>query len=491
MAPSPKRTPPRGRPQAQKSDDELKPLRADDPRPQRVPQYPSTGRHGRHVEEAIPTTIYDMDRQDEEFPPTYDPADVSDGGYRPAFLYVEKGPGTGQLLQVRQGPLVIGRASVSELRLQHPSISRRHAQLTRHGERFYIKDLGSQNGTFVNRVRLATEIEIFPGDEVSVGNAVIRLRGPMKAEATPPPAHVAVEPRPRARQDEARGPRTLTLVLLAGTVGFALAAGVMLVLLKFPRPSPEQPTARPVALTPPPAPEPKAAAPVTPPPPPAAIKEAEEVVDAKIAEVMQAREPEPRPAAERPQPAPKQEPAAAKSKPTHAAQEAARAEILKRYEDGSFSAALELARSAEDQEMVGKLTSFEQSFKAAEEAFGKDDAEAAVKLYERALDRDERISPQGFSKYAEVIRGKLSTLLLQLGNAALDAGERDRALQTFQKLVKLDPANAEAKQALAKLTASPAKPKSRPAKAKARDEDAPNQNRVKTRSAIDDAFEDG
>ena len=115
----------------------------------------------KRAEEAIPTSIFDTEKHDREMQAQYG---AGQNAYKPAFLYVERGPGQGQLLEVKQGTLVIGRASVSELRLQHPSISRRHTQIRRVGEQFFVKDLGSQNGTFVNKTRIAAETEARPGD---------------------------------------------------------------------------------------------------------------------------------------------------------------------------------------------------------------------------------------------------------------------------------------------------------------------------------------
>jgi len=216
------------------NDEEVQPLRADDPRPQRVAQYPSNPRRpARKVEEAIPTSIYDVS-QDEEFQPSYDNRDVSDSGYRPAFLYVERGPGAGQLVPVHQGGMVMGRASVSELRLQHPSISRRHAQITRLGERFYIKDLGSQNGTFVNRTRIATEVEVHPGDEVSVGNALLKLRGPVQAAEAP--AFVPSIQERRSKVPQRKRSNAVRVGLVGGALGFLIAAVFVFAALKiFPR----------------------------------------------------------------------------------------------------------------------------------------------------------------------------------------------------------------------------------------------------------------
>ena len=96
-------------------------LQADDPRPQRVAQLPSNSAGGRRaakkVEEHIPTSIFDTEA-DQEMQAEYG---VQGSEQKPAFLYVERGPGAGQLLEVKQGTVVVGRASVSDLRLQHPS----------------------------------------------------------------------------------------------------------------------------------------------------------------------------------------------------------------------------------------------------------------------------------------------------------------------------------------------------------------------------------
>ena len=67
----------------------------------------------KRAEEAIPTSIFDTEKHDREMQAQYGGGATS---YKPAFLYVERGPGQGQLLEVKQGTLMIVRASVSELR---------------------------------------------------------------------------------------------------------------------------------------------------------------------------------------------------------------------------------------------------------------------------------------------------------------------------------------------------------------------------------------
>jgi len=65
---------------------------------------------------------------------------------------------------------LIGRSPECDVFLDDVTVSRKHAELVRDGERFTIKDLGSLNGTFVNRRRIETdETEIEDDDEVQIG----------------------------------------------------------------------------------------------------------------------------------------------------------------------------------------------------------------------------------------------------------------------------------------------------------------------------------
>jgi hypothetical protein len=215
-------------------DDEVAPLQADDPRPQRVPQFPAgSRRRARRGPGSAP-----REARDRELPARFDSGEYEDPGHAPTFLYVEHGPGAGQLLPVKQGVLVLGRASTSDLRLQHPSISRRHAQLIRHGDQLSLKDLGSQNGTYVNRLRLSAEVELRPGDEIALGNALLRVRGP--APAAEPPLAVASKPASSLRV----GMSTRRLVLLAAAMASLVAVILTLAAMRFAR-SRNEPT-RPV-----------------------------------------------------------------------------------------------------------------------------------------------------------------------------------------------------------------------------------------------------
>ena len=54
------------------------------------------------------------------------------------------------------------------------TVSRNHVQITQHDyTHFTLLDLGSENGTFVNGVRVSEEVEIHHGDEVRIGNTLL------------------------------------------------------------------------------------------------------------------------------------------------------------------------------------------------------------------------------------------------------------------------------------------------------------------------------
>ena len=72
-------------------------------------------------------------------------------------------------------PLRIGRDPASGLRLSHETVSRVHAELTRQGGVWVLRDLGSTNGTLVNGRRVIGAAVVQVGDQVSFGRMAFRL----------------------------------------------------------------------------------------------------------------------------------------------------------------------------------------------------------------------------------------------------------------------------------------------------------------------------
>lgn len=77
-------------------------------------------------------------------------------------------PGTERALR-------IGRDPASGLRLTHESVSRVHAELSRQGGMWVLRDLGSTNGTTVNGRRVIGTAVVREGDQVAFGRMAFRL----------------------------------------------------------------------------------------------------------------------------------------------------------------------------------------------------------------------------------------------------------------------------------------------------------------------------
>ena len=74
----------------------------------------------------------------------------------------------GETFGVEGERTVVGRSPDCEIFLDDVTVSRRHATLVRQGERVTIEDLGSLNGTFVNRHRVESA-PLEDGDEIQIG----------------------------------------------------------------------------------------------------------------------------------------------------------------------------------------------------------------------------------------------------------------------------------------------------------------------------------
>ena len=83
-------------------------------------------------------------------------------------LIFTKGPKAGERFAMTAERLSIGRLSECDLELNQPNISRKHAFIKRVGNRVFILDNRSGNGTYVNGKR-TTRAELRAGDEVRIG----------------------------------------------------------------------------------------------------------------------------------------------------------------------------------------------------------------------------------------------------------------------------------------------------------------------------------
>lgn len=82
------------------------------------------------------------------------------------------------------GTNLVGRGRDVQVRLDAPSVSRHHARLTVAGELVTVEDLGSKNGTTVNRRRVEGPVPVVDGDLVIFGSVQARLRMSSPGAAT-------------------------------------------------------------------------------------------------------------------------------------------------------------------------------------------------------------------------------------------------------------------------------------------------------------------
>ena len=85
-----------------------------------------------------------------------------------ALLVVKRGPNAGSRFLLDSDLTEVGRRPDSDIFLDDVTVSRRHAEFYRHAGRFAVRDVGSLNGTYVNRERIE-EAALGGGDEVQIG----------------------------------------------------------------------------------------------------------------------------------------------------------------------------------------------------------------------------------------------------------------------------------------------------------------------------------
>jgi pSer/pThr/pTyr-binding forkhead associated (FHA) protein len=99
-----------------------------------------------------------------------------------ALLVVKRGPNAGSRFLLDQDVTTAGRHPDSDIFLDDVTVSRRHVEFHREGGGFSVHDVGSLNGTYVNRepVDVAT---LAGGDEVQIGKfRLVYLTGPRTGE---------------------------------------------------------------------------------------------------------------------------------------------------------------------------------------------------------------------------------------------------------------------------------------------------------------------
>ena len=109
-----------------------------------------------------------------------------------ALLTEKTGEQRGRVHPLETAPLVIGRSADAGIVVPNALVSRQHARISWDGEAYVVEDLGTRNGTLVNRQALVAPRRLVNGDEIALPGLVLVFR------STDETMTMAAPPRPAA-----------------------------------------------------------------------------------------------------------------------------------------------------------------------------------------------------------------------------------------------------------------------------------------------------
>ncbi|WP_010539716.1 FHA domain-containing protein FhaB/FipA [Dietzia alimentaria] len=92
------------------------------------------------------------------------------------YLVVTQGALSGTRITLSEQPVLLGRADSCTLVIDDDYASNQHARLSPHGPDWFLEDLGSTNGTYLDRTRVTTPVKVDAGTPIRIGKTVIELR---------------------------------------------------------------------------------------------------------------------------------------------------------------------------------------------------------------------------------------------------------------------------------------------------------------------------
>lgn len=121
------------------------------------------------------------------------------------LLVLTAGKQEGKLLEIKQAQFLVGRDPQCQLRPASPMISKRHCAVLIKGERAFIRDFGSTNGTYLNEERVEGERELKNDDQLKIGpiHFAVRLEVTKPSETPPPATKAAATTKPAAKSVDA------------------------------------------------------------------------------------------------------------------------------------------------------------------------------------------------------------------------------------------------------------------------------------------------
>src|SRR3989442_8588190 len=110
-----------------------------------------------------------------------------------ARLVTLKGPNASREFTLDQDSMVIGRQTDSAICLESQAVSRHHARIVCQDGLFFIEDLGSSNGTYINGARIRERVPLTENDTLQLGPYLFGLRVPPASVASEEPVVIKGE----------------------------------------------------------------------------------------------------------------------------------------------------------------------------------------------------------------------------------------------------------------------------------------------------------
>jgi predicted component of type VI protein secretion system len=98
-----------------------------------------------------------------------------DAPHLPALSLLRVEGAQEQAFRFTRSEVILGRERGCDCRLVDKTISARHARLAYHHSQWWVEDLGSKNGTYLNHERITQPVVVTAGDELRCGQVALRV----------------------------------------------------------------------------------------------------------------------------------------------------------------------------------------------------------------------------------------------------------------------------------------------------------------------------
>ena len=92
----------------------------------------------------------------------------------PTKLVISEGANAGVTVPLEGAPILLGRGADAAIRLDDDYVSTRHARFVTNGEEWFIEDMGSTNGTYLNGRQLRSVERLQMADTIRIGDSEYR-----------------------------------------------------------------------------------------------------------------------------------------------------------------------------------------------------------------------------------------------------------------------------------------------------------------------------